>query len=65
MYLQTNFKKKTKLANLLKEAAQLEEETAREFVDTVTAYFPRVEEHFKKFGITGHRYKGILLRGLS
>jgi hypothetical protein len=53
MYLQTNFKKKTKLVNLLKEAAQLEEETAREFVDTVTAYFPRVEEHFKRFGITG------------
>jgi hypothetical protein len=53
MYLQTNFKKKTKLANLLKEMAQLEEETAREFVDTVTAYFPRVEEHFKRFGITG------------
>jgi len=53
MYLQTNFKRKTKLANLLKEAAQLEEETAREFVDTVTAYFPRVEEHFKRFGITG------------
>jgi hypothetical protein len=53
MYLQTNFKKKTKLANLLKEAAQLEEEAAREFVDTVTAYFPRVEEHFKRFGITG------------
>jgi hypothetical protein len=52
MYLQTNFKKKTKLVNLLKEAAQLEEETAREFVDTVTAYFPRVEEHFKRFGIT-------------
>jgi hypothetical protein len=51
MYLQTNFKRK-KLANLLKEAAQLEEETAREFVDTVTAYFPRVEEHFKRFGIT-------------
>jgi hypothetical protein len=51
MYL-TNFKRK-KLANLLKEAAQLEEETAREFVDTVTAYFPRVEEHFKKFAITG------------
>ncbi len=53
MYLQKNFKRKTKLANLLKEAAQLEEETAREFVDTVTAYFPRVEEHFKKLGITG------------
>jgi hypothetical protein len=53
MYLQTNFKRKTKLANLLKEAAQLEEETAREFVDTVTTYFPRVEEHFKRFGITG------------
>jgi hypothetical protein len=53
MYLQTNFKRKTKLANLLKEAAQLEEETAREFVDTVTAYFPRVEEHFKRFAITG------------
>jgi hypothetical protein len=53
MYLQTNFKRKTKLANLLKEAAQLEEEMAREFVDTVTAYFPRVEEHFKRFGITG------------
>jgi hypothetical protein len=53
IYLQTNFKKKTKLVNLLKEAAQLEEETAREFVDTVTTYFPRVEEHFKRFGITG------------
>jgi hypothetical protein len=53
MYLQRNFKKKTKLVNLLKEMAQLEEETAREFVDTVTAYFPRVEEHFKRFGITG------------
>jgi hypothetical protein len=53
MYLQKNFKKKTKLVNLLKEAAQLEEEAAREFVDTVTAYFPRVEEHFKRFGITG------------
>jgi hypothetical protein len=53
MYLQTNFKKKTKLVNLLKEAAQLEEEAAREFVNTVTAYFPRVEEHFKRFGITG------------
>jgi hypothetical protein len=52
MYLQTNFKKKTKLANLLKEAAQLEEETAREFVDTVTTYFPRVDEHFKRFAIT-------------
>ncbi len=52
MYLQTNFKRKTKLTSLLKEAAQLEEETAREFVDTVTAYFPRVEEHFKRFGIT-------------
>jgi hypothetical protein len=52
MYLQTNFKKRTKLVNLLKEMAQLEEETAREFVDTVTAYFPRVEEHFKRFGIT-------------
>jgi hypothetical protein len=53
MYLQTSFKKRTKLANLLKEAARLEEEAAREFVDTVTAYFPRVEEHFKRFGITG------------
>jgi hypothetical protein len=52
MYLQRNFKRKNKLANLLKEAAQLEEETAREFVDTVTAYFPRVEEHFKRFRIT-------------
>jgi hypothetical protein len=52
MYLQTNFKRKTKLASLLKEADQLQEETAREFVDTVTAYFPRVEEHFKRFGIT-------------
>jgi hypothetical protein len=53
MYLQTNFKRKTKLANLLKEAAQLEEEVAREFVNTVTAYFSRIEEHFKRFGITG------------
>jgi hypothetical protein len=52
MYLQTNFKRKTKLANLLKEAAQLEEETAQEFVETVKRYYPEVKEHFKRLGIT-------------
>jgi hypothetical protein len=52
MYLQTNFKKKTKLVNLLKEATQLEEEMAQEFVDTVLMHYPHVKEHFKRFGIT-------------
>jgi hypothetical protein len=52
MYLQTNFKKKTKLVNLLKEMAQLEEETAREFVYTVVAHYPEVKRHFEKLGIT-------------
>jgi hypothetical protein len=52
MYLQTNFKRKTKLANLLKEMAQLEKETAREFVYTVVAHYPEVKRHFKKLGIT-------------
>jgi hypothetical protein len=52
MYLQTNFKKKTKLVNLLKEAAQLQEEAAQEFVETVKRYYPQVKEHFKRLGIT-------------
>jgi hypothetical protein len=52
MYLQTNFKKKTKLVNLLKEAAQLEEEMAQEFVDTMLIHYPQIKEHFKRFGIT-------------
>ena len=52
MYLQTNFKRKTKLANLLKEMAQLEKETAREFVYTVVAHYPEVKRHFEKLGIT-------------
>jgi len=52
MYLQTNFKRKTKLANLLKEMAQLEEETAREFVYTVVAHYQEVKRHFEKLGIT-------------
>jgi len=51
MYLQTNFKKKT-LVNLLKEASQLEEEMAQEFVDTVLKHYPQIKEHFKRFGIT-------------
>jgi hypothetical protein len=51
-YLQTNFKKKTKLVNLLKEMAQLEEETAREFVYTVVAHYQEVKMHFEKLGIT-------------
>ena len=52
MYLQTNFKRKTKLVHLLKEMAQLEEETAREFVYTVVAHYPEVKRHFEKLGIT-------------
>jgi hypothetical protein len=52
MYLQTNFKKKTKLVNLLKETDQLQKEMAKEFVDTVVMHYPEVKEHFKKLGIT-------------
>jgi hypothetical protein len=52
MYLQTNFKKKTKLVNLLKETDQLQKEMAKEFVDTVVMHYPEVKEHFKRFGIT-------------
>jgi hypothetical protein len=52
MYLQTNFKKKTKLVNLLKETDQLQKEMAKEFVETVKRYYPEVMEHFKKLGIT-------------
>ena len=52
MYLQTNFKRKTKLANLLKETDQLQKEMAKEFVDTVVMHYPEVKEHFKRFGIT-------------
>jgi hypothetical protein len=51
-YLQTNFKRKTKLVNLLKEATQLEEEMAQEFVDTMLIHYPQVKEHFKRLGIT-------------
>jgi hypothetical protein len=52
MYLQTNFKKKIKLVNLLKETDQLQKEMAKEFVDTVVMHYPEVKEHFKRFGIT-------------
>jgi hypothetical protein len=52
MYLQTNFKRKTRLASLLKEAARLQKEMAKEFVETVKRYYPEVMEHFKKLGIT-------------
>jgi hypothetical protein len=52
MYLQTNFKKKTKLVNLLKETDQLQKKMAKEFVETVKRYYPEVMEHFKKLGIT-------------
>jgi len=51
MYLQTNFKRKTKLANLLKEATRLQQETAKEFVDVVRFYFPKVEDVFARFGM--------------
>jgi hypothetical protein len=49
MYLQTNFKKKTKLVNLLKEATRLQQETAKEFVDVVRFHFPKVEDIFARF----------------
>jgi hypothetical protein len=52
IYLQTNFKKKTKLVNLLEETDQLRKEMVKEFVETVKRYYPEVMEHFKKLGIT-------------